>query len=90
MDRPLCIKDKKKDNDDENKLELNEQLNTDNVDIKNTIGETNINNTNQENNEEENENVKEVEELTQEEEILKIDLDNIKLVNLNKIREKMK
>ena len=78
----------KNEEENENKLELNKELSTDNVDIKNTVGETNINNTNQENNdeenkeeEEENENVKEVEELDKEEEVLKLDLDNIKYIN---------
>ena len=79
--KKVVIIDSKEDKNLEDNEKLNEELNTDNVDIKNTIGETNINNTNQENNEEENENVKEVEELTQEEEILKIDLDNIKFIN---------
>ena len=77
--------DKKTDNDDENKLELNEKLNTDNVDIKNTVGETNppINNTNEENNN--NEEVKldidDIEELNVEEENIKIDTENIKYIN---------
>ena len=67
--------------EEQNKLILNEGLNTDNADIKNTAGETNnINKTNEENNNDlENEN--EIEELSKEEEILKIGTENIKYIN---------
>ena len=66
--------------EEQNKLILNEGLNTDNADIKNTAGETNkINKTNEENNNDlENEN--EIEE-SKEEEILKIGTENIKYIN---------
>ena len=70
----------KKENEVEKKLKLNEELNTDNADIINTVGETsNINNINKENIEKEN--ADEIEELSKEEENLKIDTENIKYIN---------
>ena len=77
-------KKEKKENDGEKKLELNEPINSDNVDIKNTVGETDgINNTNEENNNEEKqeEEINDIEELDVEEDNSKIDIDNIKYVN---------
>jgi hypothetical protein len=75
--------DKNEIEENENKLNLNEELNTENADIKNTVGETNnVNNINEDNNDEvENENSNEIEELNKEEEILRIDIDNIKYIN---------
>ena len=75
--------DKNEIEENENKLNLNEELNTENADIKNTVGETNnVNNINEDNNDEvENEHSNEIEELNKEEEILKIDIDNIKYIN---------
>ena len=76
-------KEKKEIKENENILKLNEEINTENVDVKNTAGETNnINNINEEiNDENEIENANEIEELNQEEEILKIDTENIKYIN---------
>ena len=77
----------KKENEGENQLKLNEELNTDNADIINTVGETsNINNINKENIEKEKEKenadeTDEIEELSKEEENLKIDMENIKYIN---------
>ena len=75
--------DKNEIEENENKLNLNEELNTENADIKNTVGETNnVNNINEDHNDEvENENSDEIEELNKEEEILRIDIDNIKYIN---------
>ena len=85
--KKIIITDNKEDKNEieenENKLNLNEELNTGNADIKNTVGETNnVNNINEHNNDEvENENSNEIEELNKEEEILRIDIDNIKYIN---------
>ena len=75
--------DKNEIEENENKLNLNEELNTENADIKNTVGETNnVNNINGGGGDEvENENSNEIEELNKEEEILRIDIDNIKYIN---------
>jgi len=85
--KKIIITDNKEDKNEieenENKLNLNEELNTENADIKNTVGETNnVNNINGGGGDEvENENSNEIEELNKEEEILRIDIDNIKYIN---------
>ena len=78
-------KEKEKENElneeEQNNLKLNEELNTDNADIKNTVGETNnIKKTNEEN-DNELENNNEIEELSKDEENMKIGTDNIKYIN---------
>ena len=73
---------KENEKEEENQLKLDDELNTGNADIKNFVGQTqNINNTNEENNEQGNENADGIEELSKEEDNMKIDIENIKYIN---------
>ena len=86
-------KEEEKENEEEHKLNLSDELNTDNVDIKNTVGETNgMHGTNEENNNENskeeekdnnNDNIKIEEEINkqEEEDNNKVNIENIKYIN---------